>query len=513
MHLLLLSGTLTSSTIFFTVLVAFFIHRLTIIIYRLYFHPLSSFPGPRLAAATSLYELYHGAISPSSVSWPEYERSVLHPKYGPIVRIRPDALHISDPEAYRKIHKVGAKYTKAKYFYKPFLSESTLFGSVDLDFHRKRRNLIAPIFAKNEIVARYEDVVKEKVDLMLTRISDILSEKGGKGLVLMKNAVSAFVFDVSAEVIFKGGYNVLKSKDMTHPVTTSVDLVAESAILNRYFPSVVPYLFAVPDWLMGLVYPSALGQKVVRASVKHEVDKLAQEKRTGTFDYTKQNAVTAQLLSHFDPQTVADEGYVMLGAAIHTTQWSIQRHLYHLAANPSVQEKVFAELRAAYPDRDSGMSYTKLETLPYFVAFMKEANRLAHAIPGSNSREAPLDEPTELCGKHIPPGTVLETDIYHIHLHESVFPDPLTFDPERWLQGEKSKNLEKYLVPFNMGNMMCVGYTLANLNMHLATAGLARRFEIELTPELEKEGFRFEVPWVAVKRGAKIEFICRERTE
>lgn len=36
-------------------------HVLVTIIYRLYIHPLSRFPGPRLAAMTSLHEIYYAA--------------------------------------------------------------------------------------------------------------------------------------------------------------------------------------------------------------------------------------------------------------------------------------------------------------------------------------------------------------------------------------------------------------------------------------------------------------------
>jgi hypothetical protein len=48
-------------------------------IYRLYFHPLAKFPGPRLAALTNGYEFYYDAIKGG-----RYYKKIekLHEKYG-----------------------------------------------------------------------------------------------------------------------------------------------------------------------------------------------------------------------------------------------------------------------------------------------------------------------------------------------------------------------------------------------------------------------------------------------
>lgn len=49
------------------------------IIYRLYFHPLSKFPGPKLAASTHLFEFYHDVVRHGKFLW-EIER--MHLEYG-----------------------------------------------------------------------------------------------------------------------------------------------------------------------------------------------------------------------------------------------------------------------------------------------------------------------------------------------------------------------------------------------------------------------------------------------
>lgn len=75
-------------------------------LYRLFFSPIASFPGPRLAALTMWYEFYYDVVKPGQYTWKIAE---LHKKYGPIIRINPYELHIDDPEFHDELYVTAIK--------------------------------------------------------------------------------------------------------------------------------------------------------------------------------------------------------------------------------------------------------------------------------------------------------------------------------------------------------------------------------------------------------------------
>lgn len=60
----------------------------------------------------------------------------------------------------------------------------------------------------------------------------------------------------------------------------------------------------------------------------------------------------------------------------------------------------------------------------------------------------------------IPAGTPVGMTTILMHLDEKVYPDPLRFDPQRWIDGEGKAGghaLGRYFAPFSRGTRICLG--------------------------------------------------------
>jgi hypothetical protein len=54
-------------------------YAIVTVVRRLYFHPLSRIPGPKLAAATQCYEMYFDLVQKARMPW---QLEALHATYG-----------------------------------------------------------------------------------------------------------------------------------------------------------------------------------------------------------------------------------------------------------------------------------------------------------------------------------------------------------------------------------------------------------------------------------------------
>jgi cytochrome P450 len=178
--------------------------------------------------------------------------------------------------------------------------------------------------------------------------------------------------------------------------------------------------------------------------------------------------------SEKEPTRLAEEAQLLVGAATHTTAWALSVATYYLLSQPHTFANLKAELEAAISDPNEPITIAAIEQLPYLTAVIKEGLRLSF---GSTSRIPRIakDIPMDFHGTKIPLGVPVSMAIPEVHLDEKIFPDPYAFHPERWLE-DKTRHLERYLVPFTRGPRACVGMNLAWAEMYICLSTVFRRF-------------------------------------
>lgn len=134
--------------------------------------------------------------------------------------------------------------------------------------------------------------------------------------------------------------------------------------------------------------------------------------------------------------------------------------LWACLSRPDVTQKLKAELREAFPESlEIVPDYQRCVNLPYLQAVISETLRLYPTIIATLPRTAL--ENVVVAGFDVPKGTIVGTQNYTIHRDPIAFPDPETFQPERWVhdqarseEGEKTKDA---WTPFSIGSRKCVG--------------------------------------------------------
>jgi len=153
-------------------------------------------------------------------------------------------------------------------------------------------------------------------------------------------------------------------------------------------------------------------------------------------------------------QELRDELITLLVAGHETTATGLAWALERLVRHPDALER----LREGDDD--------------YADAVVKETLRLRSPI-GIVLRK--LREPMELGGRLLPAGVNVVPCIYLMHRRADIYPDPLAFRPERFLEGQGGTYT---WIPFGGGVRRCLGASFAQLEMRIALQTLAGRLDL-----------------------------------
>lgn len=446
---------------------AFILYLFALAVYRLHFHPLAKFPGPKIAALTVWYEFYFDGIKRGRYT---FRIQRMHQKYGPIVRISPNELHVNDPSFIDELYAGGGKRRdKYAYFSAQFGIPDSVFGTQDHDLHRLRRGALGRFFSRAS-VSRLEPVIHRAIEKLTSQLQ---THRDSGQPVTMTMAFSCLTTDVVTEYAFSKSYDFLSSPTFEPNFHRAIIAGTDMGPWFKQFPWLMTVMNRLPQPVVMWINPEAAVYVQFQEDIRSQIRRTQDAIRLGKVDEASARTIFHELLVCDIPEQekrlerLWQEGQIVIGAGTETTAWTLSAMLFYVLDDSEVLRKLQAELRAAIPDADDRASWSRLEQLPYLSAVVCEGLRLSYGVSTRLQRINPVG-PLFLRSKtqggqvleyEIPAGTPVGMTATLIHNHPDLFPDPSRFRPERWLddQGQRLRDNEKYLLSFSRGSRQCIG--------------------------------------------------------
>ncbi|KAE8340490.1 hypothetical protein BDV24DRAFT_151855 [Aspergillus arachidicola] len=445
--------------------------------YRLALSALAQFPGPRHAAATGLYEAYFQLIKYGTFTW---EINRLHQEYGPIIRIKPNELHIKDPDYYSTLYAGPGKHRSKDPGHSFISFPQSMMSTAGHELHRARHWVLGQLL-KKKAVLQLEPVIRANIKKLERHFSASVSSD--KPLEL-HTAFQCFASDTTSQYCFgeREGFHYLDQPDLSATWKTQITWLFELSRLNRHVPILSSIGRLVPCMACNVIPPYRNIYQLeqdVRYRVRNAIGQHRQSRVSKNGYATASTAVYPTILA--DPDVPAsekessrleDDAVLLMIAGTDAPSQATAITFFHILNNPKVHEKLKVELFKNIPEVGTVPTIYQLEQLPYLSATITEGLLLSSIITTRVTRLPRIapDEVLQYGQWDIPAGTLLH-----------IFQDPTSFIPEHWIVNpEEKKRLDKYLVPASKGTLGCLGQNMNWAWMYLLLGTLLRRYNLVL---------------------------------
>lgn len=395
-----------------------------------------------------------------------------HKNYGPIVRLGPRQIWISDKESMKKIlvsvdlPKVAMYSEISRDRYNP-----GLFGEIRPEPHRRLKKFLSPAFTV-AYIDKLEVLFEQCVRDLLQKYQAGL-DQAKVGTVKRPAIESDFMEDLhNVALDIMGECSFGKGFGQTNPQKEAVIGVEEkiwksipraifdglakryqNVYFKRFFRS-----FGITvevDWPTQMII--AIDKLVQRRKQILDVEK----KRPDLLQHLIDEGKNPSNETKMSTRQIVDQMSEILLAGSETTSGTIACLFLELARNLEVKEKLLASLpvRNIHDPIINSREIRNNPNYRYLNACIKENLRL-HPIASEMGRRTGK-EWVSLMGYDLPPHTVVSASYRELQRNGEFWPQPLRFWPERWLEGDErdgapEPDMAAYY-PFSGGKHSCIG--------------------------------------------------------
>jgi cytochrome P450 len=369
---------------------------------------------------------------------------------------------LSHPDFIRDVlvtHQHAFAKGKGIQWAKLFLGEGLLTS--EGEFHTRQRRLAQPAFHRQRIAgyarAMSEHARRCREGLAAGTVVDVHAEM--MSLTLAVAARTLFDADVRSE---------------------APEIAESLEVILGHFPR-----FAIPfaGALQRLPLPSNARFRRAVATLDRIVYRIIAERRAGAGD---RGDLLSMLLVAQDVEgdgagmtdrQLRDEVMTILLAGHETTANALTWTWHLLAANPAAEARLHEEIDRALGGRTPG--FDDFAALGYVERVLAEAMRLFPPAWGIGRRAL---GPYTVGGYAIPAGGLVAMSPYVVQRDARWWPDPLRFDPDRFLPEARAARPRFAYFPFGGGARQCIGESFAWMEGVLVIATLAQRFRFRAVP-------------------------------
>ncbi|KAK0458177.1 cytochrome P450 [Desarmillaria tabescens] len=290
---------------------------------------------------------------------------------------------------------------------------------------------------------------------------------------------------------------VVLATQVMHDVSTAL-------AANTYLVNSLPFLRYIPAFVPGASFQktAARSRETFDLFLRKPFEFVLNQVNSGTAmpsllsNALEENGLENSMSNATYLNRLKDAGAEVYGAGTDTNASIISSFYLAMVLYPDVQRRAQEEIVAVIGD-ERLPRLSDRESLPYVGALVEEIFRWNTPAPAVTRAILVPDVYRDF---HIPAGTVVVANLWAVTRNESWFPDPETFNPERYLNRDKEPQIpEPTSLIFGFGRRSCPGSYLAVDTVWTAVAMTLATCTI--SPELDAEG-KAVLPEVRYTSGA-----------